>query len=872
MGNQNSGMGHKHDHSEVNLPPVSSNDAEPDPGNPSSSQNRQADPIKFLDFASNPKGKQKKASTSPIKWTEVKGGAASLFSSSKSGFPRSSPAPPPFSFNFSTAPAPKTSAKSSFVPSSLRRSTPTSDGYSTNGKSQPSSRPSSPSFRQPTYPNILCQPVISSNKTAREPDSPSQPNLFALLKEQHACQREVDPVFPCRFMHTANTMEGSHQISRYSHPEAFVGMEPGLAMTITWTEVPRLDTFTLGNGIVLTGSCRYRRIKGDYGVAVRVEGIIIVGIQVVAAPTQLWDTEMWDATCPVPDLAPAVEQTTPGSPFVASTTDIDEAFMTRKQPHASSPRRQCINFVPVNVLPTMSPKSSVLHRFEDGTRIGNKLKLLKGSYLDDQMVLHGPFVYRGACFDASTIIHADGVFGQFRPAKNGGNGQAPPSTSSAPSPDAPPRSDRHRGAVFAKQLESIRAAQALQENQKALKDRKRSGDPTSQSSRGNRLQTTKRGEGEIYVDLCIDQDLNPWVYCQEQQSGASSNKGNSGKSSQRAGIVPTGDCYGYHHKILHTRLRLAMRRPVSMCWAETASCDARTTERRCSYCGIIKPKELGSCTRCRQVKYCNRICQSKHWKTEHRIWCAMAAKANWGAVKKPVPAEFKEFDEAVAALPDRYYATELAKITPELEFYSPEYMSDRDKSPQKADNGRKKSAPPLLPAKEVPKSKADDTKKTSTIPSSSSKVPPSPSNQTPSQPAYIKFNHLSDMPSLPVSASPDVPFFLKEEFLQAPRFLTFNQVRKEFTERFPEIVSAVDIPKGMDVPDIRKALIVVGGIKYLEYVKGETTARVQYYRPSDARAAVEKKRFPIKSGPHAGSVITICDRGYELIAAKHTPS
>lgn len=61
--------------------------------------------------------------------------------------------------------------------------------------------------------------IETIEKQAQNQDNnEAKPNLFQLLKEQTAMQKSpVDPAyssFPCRYMHTANTMEGSHQTSR----------------------------------------------------------------------------------------------------------------------------------------------------------------------------------------------------------------------------------------------------------------------------------------------------------------------------------------------------------------------------------------------------------------------------------------------------------------------------------------------------------------------------------------------------------------------------------------------------------------------------------------------------------------------------------
>ncbi|TPX49777.1 hypothetical protein SeMB42_g02492 [Synchytrium endobioticum] len=170
--------------------------------------------------------------------------------------------------------------------------------------------------------------------------------------------------FSCQLLHAANILDRSHKISRYSQPDAFGGMEPCLPMPAEWTDTKK-DCYTLGNGIVILPHSKYKRINGCLGVAVRVCGMVMAG--------------------------------------VSNTIHHDDVSGPHSTKHA----------VIVNALPSESPVPYRLHTFDTDADIGLYLKMKLGSYLDSDMVLYGPFIYRGVSFGQETLMHADGVFGRI---------------------------------------------------------------------------------------------------------------------------------------------------------------------------------------------------------------------------------------------------------------------------------------------------------------------------------------------------------------------------------------------------------------------------------------------------------------------------
>ena len=49
----------------------------------------------------------------------------------------------------------------------------------------------------------------------------------------------------------------------------------------------------------------------------------------------------------------------------------------------------------------------------------------------------------------------------------------------------------------------------------------------------------------------------------------------------------------------------------------------------CGFCGAVQDAEkILKCSRCRSVYYCNRKCQKKHWKKEHKDKCMAERKLN----------------------------------------------------------------------------------------------------------------------------------------------------------------------------------------------------------------------------------------------------
>ncbi|KAJ3184058.1 hypothetical protein HDU85_001909 [Gaertneriomyces sp. JEL0708] len=355
------------------------------------------------------------------------------------------------------------------------------------------------------------QPAVTgtSQRTSAQRQDGVTVDLFAYLKDIDILSAKQAPElgrFPCRHLHAANVVEGFHHISRYSVEDAFTGMqlEQPLGLNV-WNQVPKDQTYTLGNGIVLTGGCKYMRIEGTYGCAIRVEGIVIVGIsdagttsnKALNTPT-IWGEEQPESIGtnePAYSLVPAA-----GTPF----------------------RMQQLDVVSVDVLPTLTTKPYPIHYFQTRTVLGNIIPL-KGSYLDSEMIIHGPFIYKAVRLGANAMIHADGTF-----AKLSGKGK--------------------------KELFNREKLKSRWKSKNEL-GKKRKAMTYTRLSRGPppeilALDSDDEGcehsaDDKVYVEFCMDRLLHVIV--------------------EREDDPPALDCYGYHFTILPHAFRLALQRPIDFC-------------------------------------------------------------------------------------------------------------------------------------------------------------------------------------------------------------------------------------------------------------------------------------------------------------------
>lgn len=178
-------------------------------------------------------------------------------------------------------------------------------------------------------------------------------------------------------------------LSRYSQSDAFYGMEPSKIVSDSWTEVPKAETFTLGNGIALTGGTRYKRIQGSLGVAVKVEGMIIAGIVPIEPHNCIgWE---WETT-EVPAQSIISSVTERAKRLLSQDTQLVPLPHNIDIPPLESDNKLYAHLDVVNVLPSTAEKPFALHKYEPATRIGLHLVLLEGSFLDSEMIIHGPFV------------------------------------------------------------------------------------------------------------------------------------------------------------------------------------------------------------------------------------------------------------------------------------------------------------------------------------------------------------------------------------------------------------------------------------------------------------------------------------------------
>ena len=124
-------------------------------------------------------------------------------------------------------------------------------------------------------------------------------------------------------------------------------MEPCAPMATEWTDTKK-DLYTLGNGMVILPNSRYKRVQGSLGVAVRVSGMILAGV-------------------------------------------VESRHRDADKDDNSTSSRMMRRGLFVNVLPSESPTPYRLHTFDGQVHIGWYLTMQKGSHLDSDLVLHGPF-------------------------------------------------------------------------------------------------------------------------------------------------------------------------------------------------------------------------------------------------------------------------------------------------------------------------------------------------------------------------------------------------------------------------------------------------------------------------------------------------
>ncbi|KAJ3034885.1 hypothetical protein HDV00_004573 [Rhizophlyctis rosea] len=429
-----------------------------------------------------------------------------------------------------------------------------------------------PTAVEPALLTAIVSGSVNSKKTQTT-------GVFQILNEQHALQTKVDPAycpFPCRFLHTANTMDGSHRISRYSHPNAFYGMQPTKPIPLDWVQVPRADTFTLGNGVVILGGSYYKRVKGAHGTAIRVKGLIAVGVM--------------DHKC----------------------DDI------RKNISAGGP---IVKPVVVNVLPSESTVPFPLWYFREGTRIGRHLRLGEGSFLDSDCVIHGPFTYKEISFCENEIIHADGTFARFHDNSNEllpVPGGAPP-----PSYQRPHTSSSHKPKLPEKRIYVEMCMDRL------LNPLPISAMGTEEDFRSSLGLNARDAAAATIVTAAVAASAAAVV------SSTPSIPLKPLSSSPAEG--PRLDCFGYDSTILPTSLSAALWRSKAISHVNAIDADAirlADDERKCGYCGVLKGREkLRVCVRCRGVRYCSPECLEKGWKGGHRRWCLSRGKGGDGGGK-----------------------------------------------------------------------------------------------------------------------------------------------------------------------------------------------------------------------------------------------
>ncbi|TPX61700.1 hypothetical protein PhCBS80983_g00958 [Powellomyces hirtus] len=522
-------------------------------------------------------------------------------------------------------PAPWTAWSSSYLK-------PLMPGHNMPGPADPKGRSRSPtveaSFRPKPGPptaieNRVVKAVEFEESSCSRLYTPVNVAFRKLMEQARYSAQHTDPTygsFPCRYMHTANTMGGSHYVSRYAIDDALFGMEPSKLIRETWTTVSPTETFTLGNGVVLIGGTEYKRIIGALGIAVQVRGIVIAGISPCTEgktppPTPKKQKEQ-DCFAGFPSLCAAAADKT-GNAAAAGT-----------HRHLAS----------VNVLPCTGTTPVTVHYYAPGTRVGYHLVLDNGATLDSDMVIHGPFTYRGIRFGENTLIHADGVLAKFHVRK-----EPAESAPEAPAPNAPDQ----RAEILFQHLEAIKAAQARQDKVQGHDYGPPPKVAAAPAANPPQQQTTATKTKKIYVEICIDRMLSPEVFPENQNLRAKPptvQPTNLREASTavmafsvcppnaaalRLSKLPTTDCYGFHHTILPFDSTRVLRRPRALCHINTLEADriaGAEDERRCAYCAITRPRNtMPLCAQCRCVRYCSRSCQISHWKTDHKRWCYKTA-------------------------------------------------------------------------------------------------------------------------------------------------------------------------------------------------------------------------------------------------------
>ncbi|KAJ3125546.1 hypothetical protein HK098_000165 [Nowakowskiella sp. JEL0407] len=252
-----------------------------------------------------------------------------------------------------------------------------------------------PQLKKPTFSLHLTESLFPDN------DGKGYDLFFNVLCD-HNCfmmditpktgskRRGMDPsviMLPCRIMHTVNTIEGKHVISRYLQENAMCGMEKSKAISDEFTTVPIGELFTLGNGLVVLGGSKYRRIEGTLGIAIQVEGMIQIGTR--ALPTQ-------KAPSPPPVIHPPSY-----NPLTLTLRPL-----TKLTPMKFAP-------VIINVMPTSSKTPFPLTIIEKDVLVGKYLVLHKDCVIDSELIIRGPFTFKGNFFSKFDLIHADGTFARL---------------------------------------------------------------------------------------------------------------------------------------------------------------------------------------------------------------------------------------------------------------------------------------------------------------------------------------------------------------------------------------------------------------------------------------------------------------------------
>ncbi|KAJ3137591.1 hypothetical protein HDU90_001995 [Geranomyces variabilis] len=489
-----------------------------------------------------------------------------------------------------------------------------------------------------------CPPPPSTSTSSSPQTRLVGGQVFDALKSQLAfgCG-DVEPAyaaFPCRLMHAANTMEGFHATSRYGTPQAFIGTKPQEPISTTWTTLPPSQYFTLGSGLVLLGGGAYRRVNGTFGVAIQVRGLIVAGLE----PRD--HTAGNSKARPAAAAATAVDTCT-------TTEDQDlEQLTSMAALHCVDPTEGLggdvhRHLAMVNVRPMVFGAPVEVHQFVKGTKIGFHLEMEEGATLDSEMVIHGPFKYRGVSFDKNTLIHADGVFAKLWPRPT------PPTQPPTPPLDA---TAAKTASILAQHLNAIKAAQARQEGKPAP-----GKEPHIPASASSLAQPDK-----IYVEICASRMLCPDPFSGRHTllvlgskppatqprdldaasaaiARASSSPTIAAKALTAATpAVPSTECHGFPSTVLPTRMTRMLRRPPALQHQDAHRADAVDSgdfERRCAYCALLGSREaLAICKNCRCVRYCGKSCQMEHWKADHGRWCAKAALAGVAERPSDVPA------------------------------------------------------------------------------------------------------------------------------------------------------------------------------------------------------------------------------------------